>query len=108
MEIERTKPEPTAEHQRKKQVDELIRAKSGGRGEDTGMDNLSMSMQKIQSLQKPNNGAPDEVFVKSILLEHHLHDAQAHLRSFRDKNNTFAMWTSGPKESSNPRMLPRP
>lgn len=61
--------------------------------DSTGMDNLPMGMQKVQSLKKLNYSSPNEVFTKPLLSEYQLHITQTRLRSLKDKGEVFAMFT---------------
>ena len=60
------------------------------------MDNLSTSMQEVQSLQKLDNSSLDKRFIK-FKLEGQPHVTYAHLRGLKDKDDMFPMWASGLK-----------
>lgn len=64
---------------------------------DTGVDDLPMCMQEIESLQELNDSTPDEVFVKSFRAEYDFHVAEAHLCGFKDKDNMVAIRTVSDK-----------
>jgi hypothetical protein len=62
------------------------------------MDERALAMKEIQSLKELGNGAPDEIFIKSIWSEYNSHIAQTHLRSLKDEDNMATVRTSGFKE----------
>lgn len=58
------------------------------------MNNLSVGMQKVQGLEKLNNGALDKFLLESFSTENKPHITQTHLCGLEDENRMFAMQTS--------------
>ena len=58
------------------------------------MNNLSVGMQKVQGLEKLNNGALDKFLLEPFSTKNESHITQTHLRGLEDKNSMLAMRTS--------------